>query len=277
MSVCGWCLVSLRAARTAGRALRLLPACLPARHCVPRAPHKSGDRSHSLEPPAPSPCRTGRAQARLKVSTSHGETPPQEAWVPELSIFSLGLPPRVMLPEEPEPPSPSLPSSCPRPCPVHMQSHCPHICGISERDTDQFSIMYTHSASPGFFYGFSCSDSIPRCARGPDSPEPSPSGISLCVLISRMGVWIRVSGLMQCLQGGAVRTVLQTASHIESSPTASSAGDATTFMLLRTLWPPLTTSLRGWGFDLSSGLCVLVSTVLPLTDVSALFHPRGKM
>ena len=92
-----------------------------------------------------------------------------------------------------------------------------------------------------------------------------------------MGVWIRVSGLMQCLQGGAVRTVLQTASHIESSPTASSAGDATTFMLLRTLWPPLATSLRGWGFDLSSGLCVLVSTVLPLTDVSALFHPRGKM
>lgn len=243
MSVCGWCLVSLRAARTAGRALRLLPACLPARHCVPRAPHNRGDKSQSLEPPAPSPCRRGRsahpasAQARLRVSTSHGETPPQEAWVPEPPCSSPGLPPRVMLPEEPGPHLPSLPSSCPRPCPVHMQSHCPHICGISERDTDQFSIMYTHSASPGFFYGFSCSDSIPRCARGPDSPEPSPSGISLCVLISRMGVWIRVSGLMQCLQGGAVRTVLQTASHIESSPTASSAGDATTFMLLRTLRP----------------------------------------
>lgn len=215
-------------------------ACLPG--TVFPGPHTTeGTRaspwSHLLHLPVggAGPATTASAQARLRVSP--GETPPQEAWVPEPPCSSPGLPPRVMLPEEPGPHLPSLPSSCPRPCPVHMQSHCPHICGISERDTDQFSIMYTHSASPGFFYGFSCSDSIPRCARGPDSPEPSPSGISLCVLISRMGVWIRVSGLMQCLQGGAVRTVLQTASHIESSPTASSAGDATTFMLLRTLRP----------------------------------------
>lgn len=178
----GACLVSLRAARTAGRALRLLPACLPG--TVFPGPHTTEGTgaspwSYLLCLPvggAGSPPTTARAQARLRVSTSHGETPPQEAWVPEPPCSSPGLPPRVMLPEEPGPHLPSLPSSCPRPCPVHMQSHCPHICGISERDTDQFSIMYTHSASPCFSMDFPVLTPSPGVRVGLTVLSPLPLG-----------------------------------------------------------------------------------------------------